>query len=103
MSRQVIIELAAAEGSIPSSAATIPGSQHLEFVIAGSLRRPELAGPPHGHPARWDWGVTVRSLAEAIQRRARLERAVAGASPAELDALWSDPSPEAAELRSVMR
>ncbi len=52
----------------------IPGSQHLEFVIAGSLRWPELSGPPHGDPRRWDWGVTVRSLAEAQIRSGDLQR-----------------------------
>lgn len=80
----------------------LPGSQHLEFVIAGSLRRPELSGPPHGNPQRWNWGVTLRSLAEACQRRARLERFAAGMTAEERDALWGDSSLEAAELRRVM-
>lgn len=80
----------------------LPGSQHHELVIAASLRHPELAGPRHGHPSRWDWGVTYRSALEAQQRHARLKRFAAQMTPDERAALWSDPSPEAAELRRVV-
>lgn len=82
----------------------MPGSQWLELTIAAGLKWPaHHVGPAHGSPARWDWGVTVRSLAEATQRHERLVSAAVGLTAAERDALWSDPSPEAAELRRVTR
>lgn len=41
----------------------VSGSEWCEAVITASLRG--LGGPPHGHPSRWDWGMTVKSLALA--------------------------------------
>lgn len=80
------------------------GSEWWELVIRGSLAVPERwAGPPHGHPTRWDWGFTVRSMAEAEQRREHLERLARNMTPEQLAELWQDPSEQAAALRRVMR
>lgn len=55
----------------------------------------------HGAPDRWDWGVTLVTLAQAQQRHARLERVVAEMTPEQRAALWVDTSPVAAELRRI--
>lgn len=92
---------------IPRSPATErmrPGSEWHELVVFASLAAPERwAGPPHGHPSRWDWGRTLRSMCEAFSRHERLRKFAAGMTPEQRDLVWSDPSPEAAELRRVMR
>lgn len=89
---------------IPDRLLAIPGSQHWESVITAGLRWPEAhAGPPHGSPARWDWGVTVRTLAEACQRNDRLSKYVAGLTEEQRRAVYSDPSDEARQLRRAMR
>jgi hypothetical protein len=83
---------------------SLPGSQHLEAVITAAVRWPSThAGPPHGHPSRWDWSVTLRSLAEACMRTERLAKHAASMTEAERLEVWGDPSPEAARLRDVMR
>lgn len=80
-----------------------PGSEWYELVIRAQLKWPERSGVPHGHARRWDWGITVRSLFEATQRHERLMRFARGMTPEQYEAAWSDPSPEAAQLRKVMR
>lgn len=80
------------------------GSEWWELVLHGALALPERwAGPPHGAPSRWDWGVTLRSLAEAEQRREHLDRLARNMTPEQHAQLWQDPSPRAAELRRFMR
>lgn len=81
-----------------------PGSEWWELVLHGALINPERwAGPPHGHPTRWDWGFTLRSLDEARQKREHLERIARNLTPEQLAELWQDPSPQAAALRRAMR
>lgn len=73
----------------------------------------ELAGYiGRTRPERWlslrplDWdgsGATVRSLAEAQQRAERLRKLARNLTPEQRDALWMDPSPEAAALRKALR
>lgn len=80
------------------------GSEWCELAIRIGVRRPErwLAFRAEG----WQWderGITVRSLAEALQHRATVERVARNLTPEQREALWSDPSPEAAELRRLMR
>jgi hypothetical protein len=73
-------------------------------VIRAQLANPERwGGPAHGSPQRYDFGATARSLYEAQRRHVQLERFAAGMTPQQRDAVWSDPSPEAAAIRSVMR
>lgn len=59
-------------------------------------------GPPHGDASRWDWGLTLRSLDVAFQRHKMLREFVAGMTAEQKDALWSDPSEEAARVRRVV-
>lgn len=81
-----------------------PGSEWWELVIRASLAKPERwAGPAHGTPPRWDWSLTARDLLEAVGRHERMQRYAAGLTPEQRQAAWSDPSPEAAALRRVMR
>lgn len=79
----------------------IPGSQHLEAVITAGVRG--FGGPPHGHESRWDWSVTLKSLSYAMQRHERLATYAKDMSPAEREAVWADPSPEAEAMRRVLR
>ena len=88
----------------PAAQRTRPGSEWWELVVHASLAAPERwAGPRHGAPERWDWGRTLRTLVDAIQRREHLDRVARNLTPEQQAALWSDPSPEAAELRRVAR
>jgi hypothetical protein len=90
--------------TLPAQLLAIPGSQHWESVIAAGLRWPDAhAGPLHGSPARWDWGVTVRTLAEACQRHAKLVAYAAELTEGQRRAVFSDPSDEAAAIRKAMR
>src|ERR1044071_7092524 len=76
-----------------------PGSEWHELVVHASLASPERwGGPPHGDPRRWDWGATAYSLGMAMNRYAHLERLARNLTPDQRDALWSDPSPEAAAV-----
>lgn len=88
----------------PTALRLRPGSEWWELVIHASLVDPERwAGPPHGHPSRWDWGFTLRSLVESMQRYEHLRRIVANLTPEQHAELWSDTSEQAARLRRVMR
>lgn len=60
------------------------------------------AGPLHGDPSRWDWGVTVKSLMLAFKRHEMLVDFARGLTAEQRDALWSDPSEEAARVRRVV-
>lgn len=82
----------------------MPGSQWLELVIHTSLARPERWGNQrHGSEDHWDWGRTLATKLEAWRRRTHLERIARNLTPEQRDALWSDPSDEARELRRVCR
>lgn len=79
------------------------GSEWWELVVHATLTAPERwGGPPHGDPRRWDWGATAHSLGEALARHDHLVRAARNLTPQQLDALWSDVSLEAAQLRRVV-
>jgi len=83
--------------------APMPGSQWLELVIHTGLKQPERWPLyRHGHEDHWDWGRTVWSLLESARRRATLERVARNLTPGQRDALWSDPSDDARELRRVL-
>jgi hypothetical protein len=78
------------------------GSEWCELAIHMGATRPERWTPFRAD--RWDGsGFTVRSLSEAFQRHATAVRVAANLTPEQREALWADPSPEAAELRRVMR
>lgn len=91
---------------LPRSPATElhrPGSEWHELVVRASLANPERwSGPPHGAPQRWDWGVTLATLFRCWRRRVHLERVARNLTPEQVDALWSDPSDEARELRKLV-
>lgn len=83
-----------------------PGSQALELAIRVSLRRPDLACYPGSIADHWQWGgtgVLARSIVEGWQRHEHLLRVARNLTPEQREALWSDASPESAELRKVMR
>lgn len=87
----------------PAALQLKPGSEWHELVVHASLAAPERwGGPQHGHPARWDWGMTGHSLGEELARHDHLLRIVRNLTPEQRDALWSDVSPAAARLREVM-
>jgi hypothetical protein len=94
---------------LPLAAATAKlmpksGSEWLELSVHVALRFPERWTTMT--PGNWRWderGITVRSLAEALQHRATVERVARNLTPEQREALWADTSPEAAELRQVMR
>lgn len=76
------------------------GSESYEAVLYYGRRG--NAGPPHGAPERWDWGMTEYSLAIAQQKHARLVSYVRELTPEQRDALWLSDTPEAAAARAVM-
>lgn len=81
-----------------------PGSEWWELVLHASLVLPERwGGPPHGAPDRWDWGMTGYSLGEALAKHDHLLRVARNLTPEQRDAIWQDPSEQAAALRRVMR
>lgn len=83
--------------------APMPGSQWLELVIHTSLTRPERWGNQrHGDESHWDWGHVLHNELEAWRRRTHLERVARNLTPEQRDALWSDPSAEARELRKLV-
>lgn len=85
-----------------SAAPLLPqtGSEWAELAVHIGTRRPERWPPLR--PLRWEGsGAMVRSLAEAQQKHERLVKFARSMTPEQRDALWSDPSPEAAALRRV--
>ena len=78
-------------------ASATDGASWYEAVLTASRRG--FGGPPHGHPSRWDWGVTVRSLGTAIARHQHLERVWGNLSAEQRELIWREDSPEALELR----
>lgn len=88
----------------PAAARHRPGSEWWELVIHASLTAPERwAGPQHGHPSRWSWDFTARTLHDALQRHQHVRRIARNLTPEQQAALWQDTSPQAAELRRAMR
>lgn len=78
------------------------GSEWAELAVHVGTRRPERW--TRFRPLEWEGsGAMVRSLAEAQQRHERLARFARGMTAEQREALWQDPSDEAAELRRVMR
>jgi len=75
-----------------------PGSEWLELQI-----RSVLAAPEHWVMQRDERGFDLLSLAQAQQRREHLERVARNLTPEQHAELWQDTSPEAAELRRVLR
>lgn len=75
------------------------GSEWLDGVIRAGMQG--YGGPPHGDSSRWDWGLTLRTLDVAMQRHKMLCEFVEGMTPEQKDALWSDPSEEAARVRRL--
>lgn len=80
--------------------ANTTGSEHHESVIATGKR---YAVPHHGHPTRWDWSNTLRSLDVALQRGRMLVDFVAEMTPEQREAAWTIDGPEGERLRRVMR
>lgn len=78
----------------------VPGSEWLEAMIATSRR---FAIPCHGHPSRWDWGVTLKTLALACLKEKQTKLIVSEMSPAERAALWTDTGADVARLRKALR
>lgn len=52
------------------------GAMHHHVVVLAGLQG--LTDSRHGDPARWNWGVTERSISEAVQRHQRCEALAAG-------------------------
>lgn len=78
----------------------ITGSEWCEAVVcAGTSARLTDGAGRHGHPTRWDWGVTIKSLALACQRYDCLCNVIAEMDASAQAAMWSDPDMD--ELRRV--
>src|ERR1700744_5313874 len=81
-------------------ATRVSGAEWDEAVLTAGRRGLLTAGAGrHGAQSRWDWGLTLKSLALAVQRFDRLCQIVAEMTPAQMVSLWSDP--EMGELRRV--
>lgn len=77
-------------------AGEIPGSEWMEATIRTGMRYPI---PWHGHPSRWDWGVTLKTMILAFQKH---EQMVATAK--ELgDKLWMMNDETGDRLRKALR
>ena len=80
--------------------APVTGSEWYEAVLVAGLRGLLHGGAGrHGDRSRWDWGITLKSLALAVQRFERLAQTVAEMTPAQMVTWWTDP--EMGELRRV--
>lgn len=78
----------------------IQASEWCEAVITAGKRGLLSDGAGrHGHATRWDWGVTIKSLAIAAQRYDRLCGIIAEMTPNQQVQMWSDPGMD--ELRRV--
>jgi len=78
----------------------VDGSHWCEAVITAGKRGLLTTGAGrHGHPTRWDWGLTLKSLAIAAQRYERLHDLIDEMSPDQKIEMWSNPDMD--ELRRV--
>ncbi len=78
----------------------VVGSEWHEAAITAGVRG--FGGPAHGHPSRWDWGVTFATLEQAMRCHERMAQLANGLTPAQRDALWTTNDPRAAELRELV-
>lgn len=78
----------------------ITGSEWLEALIATGLK---YSVPWHGHPSRWDWGVTLKSLSLAIQHDEMVRDIARGLSAEQREALYADNSEAAFRLRKALK
>jgi hypothetical protein len=76
------------------------GSEWLEALIATGRK---YSVPRHGHPCRWDWSITLKSLSLACQRSKMIADMAKDLTPEQRDALWQDDSDAAAELRKALK
>jgi hypothetical protein len=77
-----------------------PGSEWYEALVATGVRYPV---PWHGHPSRWEWGMTAYGLGMAQLRGKQIAKVAKELTPDQRAVLWSDTSEAGQALRKALR